>query len=990
MIGITGKCKEKIKRRWLCLVTVILLFTCSLPVSAATTVNQRENVKAGFFAWDGYHVEDQNGLRSGYGYDFLKMTESYCNWKIDFVGYDKTWADMLTMLDNGEIDLLTSAQKTLEWEEKYDFSKQPIGNSATVLSVRQDETQYIVGDPSTYEGMTVGCLEGSSRNDKFVNFAKDNEFNFAFVVYNSLAELKEALANKEVDGILSTNLRTFNGETVLEEFDPTDYYVIVKKGNTKILNQINHAIDEMNYNTPSWKEKLQNKYFTTTSEENLVFNAEELAYLNQIKYNGTVFTVVTNPDLAPYSSYDVNGKPVGIAPELFSEIADRIGLKYEFVSFDNYEDYNTFVRDGKADIDLTCFHDYGLGAQHGIALTNTYMNTSLAIVTRSTSAGNMKRIAEVEGSAYNTTYSEGLFENYDVVTYTSNEDVINAVIQGKVDAAYQYTYMAQKSVENDARNRLVYSVLPQYQVELCMGINDNLDYRLLSVLNEGIRALSGTFTEHLIQENISNMTDNQGFVRMVYEYPIYVMTAVLTLFLILIAVVITIRKKKQTERKLWEESENSRARTEFFLIISHEIRTPLNAVVSYLRMIREEYHLDKGAEDYLQKAQSAAMQLTEVSDNMQDYSDITLGNVILKDEIIRLKNVILQLDQMISIKAKEKNQNYSFDVSKLTRQYLSGDSLRLTLIFQNILENAVKFTSVDGTIEAKLEEECIDMENVNVVFTCKDSGKGMTKEFTEKINTAFHQSDSSYSRTHGGLGLGLFLTQFFIKKMGGIFTVESKEGEGSLFTVNIPMKCPSIEVLQENGVKCRPIRALVYETDEYNIKMAKEILKAVGVKVDIVSEVEDIYKKIRSRAGGPYAYALCILSVDILEDYMPVVHRILDQEPAMEIIGITMDETQITSIETHSEISHAIWKKNSYFELFNAVITDFGESDENEKAGKDLDYSGIHAMIAEDNPINADILSKILKKENIESTICENGKIALDTFEEAKDDTYQI
>lgn len=982
--------KETLKKRFLCILAVVFIISGNVPVHAAAQTNERETIKAGFFAWDGYHVEDENGLRSGYGYDFLKMTENYCNWKIDFVGYDKTWADMLAMLDHGEIDLLTSAQKTPEWESRYDFSSQPIGSSATVLSVRKEETQYIVGNPKTYDGMIIGCLSGSSRNDKFAEYAQNHHFSFQYVWYNDLADLKQALADKEVDGILSTNLRTFNGETVLEQFDPTDYYVIVKKGNDKLLNQVNHAIDEMNYNTPSWKEQLQNQYFTSSAEKEMVFTADELEYLEQQKEKGTVFTVVTNPDLAPYSSYDSDGKAIGIAPDLFCEIADRIGLNYQFQSFETYEEYNSFVRSGKADIDLTCFHDYGLAAQHGINLTNPYMTTSLAMVSGVSFTGTVKKVAEVEGSDHNTIYSEGLYDNTETLICASNAEAIKAVTDGKADAAYQYTYMAQKSVENDVRNRLAYSVLPQYQISICIGTNENRDYRLTSILNEGIRALSGTYTEHMIQKNIAGSTKTPGLLDFIYDYPIYAIWGIIFLVLIVLTILYFFARKKQTEQELLAQSENSRARTEFFLLISHEIRTPLNAVVSYLRMIKEEYNIEAGAESYLEKARAAAMQLAEISDNMQDYSKISTGTVELKDEIIKLKDVILRLDQIISVKAKEKSQNYSFEISNLTRQYLMGDSLRVTLIYQNILENAVKFTQKGGTIQAKLEEKCIDQENVNLIFTCKDTGKGMTQEFTKKINTAFHQSDASYSRTHGGLGLGLFLTQYFIKMMNGTFEVTSTEGEGSAFTVVLPMKSPRIERLQENGIKCRPIRAIVCETNEYDIQMAKDTLKTIGIKVDVVNDTVNLSKKIQSRLNGPYQYALCIINVDVIKNYKDVIHTILNYDSGLEFIGITGEESQIARITDEPEIAHAVLKQRSYFELFNAVITDFGEEAEKAETGKQIDYSNVHALIAEDNPINADILSKILEKKEIKSTICQNGKIALETFKEAPDNTYQI
>lgn len=501
------------------LLTMVLTWISIIPAQAQMTGDDREIVKAGYFAWDGYHMEDEDGIRSGYGFDFLKMAENYNNWAFTFVGYDKTWADMLDMLDSGEIDLVTSAQKTPEWEKKYDYSSASIGTSSTILTTRSDDDRYVVGDPSTYNGMTIGCITGSSRNKAFADLAGKNNFSYEAVYYEDLEELEDALHKEEVDGILSTNLRTMDGEKILEELNPTDYYVIVKKGNQELLDKVNKSIAEMDMNSPSWRTNLKDKYFTNNNKEEFVFNKEELDYIEQLRTDGTVFTVVTNPDLAPYSSFDENGRAIGIAPRIFEEIADQIGLKYEYQSFDTYEEYNEFIREGEADIDLTCFSDYGLAADHGIDLTNPYVKTTLAMLTKDTFNGELHTIAEMEAVGNNTIYTDELLDSVASRFYDTHEDCIQAVLDGKVDATYLYTYTAQKAVEEDAKNRLLYSIMPEYEIEMSVGVNESEDYRLISILNEGIRCLEGDFIQHVIQDEIAGIAEKDTVVSMIYDYP---------------------------------------------------------------------------------------------------------------------------------------------------------------------------------------------------------------------------------------------------------------------------------------------------------------------------------------------------------------------------------------------------------------------------------------------------------------------------------------
>ncbi|MFV8803502.1 response regulator [Faecalibacterium taiwanense] len=131
-------------------VAVLLVFVCvcmmffPLTAYAAEDSSQHETVKVGFFAMDGYHVMDEEGNRSGYGYDFLRLMARYWDVDYEYVGYDKSWDDMQQMLEDGEIDMVTSPRKTPEREETFDFSR-PIGTNNGILTVRSDNSTIVDG-----------------------------------------------------------------------------------------------------------------------------------------------------------------------------------------------------------------------------------------------------------------------------------------------------------------------------------------------------------------------------------------------------------------------------------------------------------------------------------------------------------------------------------------------------------------------------------------------------------------------------------------------------------------------------------------------------------------------------------------------------------------------------------------------------------------------------------------------------------------------------
>ena len=141
--------------RELAILTAMLILTAllSFPARAEEAESQHEHVRVGFFAMDGYHMMDEDGNRSGYGYDFLRLMARYWDADYEYIGYDKSWEDMQQMLLDGEIDMVTSASKTPDREELFDFSR-PIGTSNDILTIRGEILLSLRGNTVP----TMGCV----------------------------------------------------------------------------------------------------------------------------------------------------------------------------------------------------------------------------------------------------------------------------------------------------------------------------------------------------------------------------------------------------------------------------------------------------------------------------------------------------------------------------------------------------------------------------------------------------------------------------------------------------------------------------------------------------------------------------------------------------------------------------------------------------------------------------------------------------------------
>ena len=326
----------KMKRLICFALSFIFLLQMSLAVPASEP--SPEVLKVGFFAFSGYHITEEDGRRSGYGYEFLQKMAAYENWTYEYLGYNDSYADALEMLRNGEVDIVTSVSKTAEREKEFLFSDQNIGFNSTILTVKAGNHDIVEGDYTTYDGITVGMLEANSKNTNFERFAAEHGFTFTPVYFEEQEELSDALQKGELDAVVTGSLRVLENEWLLESFDASPFYICVRKDRPDLMERINKAIGQMDLNEPNWRNTLHDEYYTTDHDETIVMNAAERDFLNALQASDKPLRLLFNPERVPYAYFE-DGKARGILPAVFEALAERLSLKYEFIPVKDQEQY---------------------------------------------------------------------------------------------------------------------------------------------------------------------------------------------------------------------------------------------------------------------------------------------------------------------------------------------------------------------------------------------------------------------------------------------------------------------------------------------------------------------------------------------------------------------------------------------------------------------------------------------------------------------------
>ena len=870
---------KKDKKKRLCLSILALIMLLFVPVSAyaseiksdgkTTQAMEEENrtVRVGYFPYANFQEGSYGEHKQGAGYEYLQKISYITGWKYEYV-YG-SFKECLDMLADGEIDLLGSVSYTPERAESIDYSTYAEGTERYWIYTREEHADLADGDLKQMNGCRIGATDGSYQKELLEKWLDSNQIQAEIVICKGYDEMIEKLDADELDALVIPALSVNSDFIAIANIGASDCYFGVSKSRPDLLKELNSAMEEINNTETDYSSKLYARY-EGKAVINYALNKEEKQWLDA--HENTICVGYLKDNL-PFCGEE-NGKLTGILGTVLETVQEKYKITIKAVPCSTGEQMNEALQSGEIDIAGPIIQDLYTQEQFQVILTDEIFDITPVVIYKGNEyRSSLSTIAATDTSLYSELMVSFLFPDAEIKQYDTQEECLEAVANGKVGATVIPSSKINLLNESPMTKSLSFAEMAKRQELALFTTRENR--RAATIINKAIEQSSNVLNGVVLAQNSvseKKMTLQDVFAE--YGGLAVGVSFVIIFVLLLLVYSLSVSRKKQMEALKEAQDANAAniAKTTFLNHMSHDIRTPMNAIVGFTDIAMKRKP-DKEVEDCLKKIRQSSEYLMTLINDVLDISRIESGKLEYKPVPVDFRNMT---DTVLSIaRGYIENRDLNFCVSReeLKTPYVIADELRIREVLLNIISNAVKFTKDGGTISF-VAENCPgnDEHLVIVRYRISDTGIGMSEEFQSRIFDEFTQENDGARTSYKGTGLGMAIAKKYVDLMGGKIEVSSRQGVGSTFTVEIPLRIAE-QILTEKEEKLRKdmdlhgLHVLLAEDNDLNAEIAVSLLEEQGMIVTRAADGKSALLQFCNTAPGTFDLILMDIMMPEMNGY---------------------------------------------------------------------------------------------------------------------------
>jgi len=406
----------------------------------------------------------------------------------------------------------------------------------------------------------------------------------------------------------------------------------------------------------------------------------------------------------------------------------------------------------------------------------------------------------------------------------------------------------------------------------------------------------------------------------------------------------------------------------FLANMSHEIRTPLNGIVGFTQLLKET-ETNEEQEEFISVIEKSSEHLLKIVNDILDLAKIKAQKIEVEsipfDPLEKFETAV----ETYAGKALKENIDLNVFIDPHLPTPILGDPTKISQVLVNLLSNAIKFTPKNGEVNVRVERRTESDESVEIYFAVSDTGIGITKEQRKKIFQAFSQADVSTSRKYGGTGLGLSISGKLVELMGGKLGIRSIPHEGSTFHFTLTLakneESKPREVERHEGMRVGILDPHL-ETEYFpNLNLAAYI-SYTGASVMHYTDASLMQEKERG----------------MLPDVLFIDHKFRQRGGELErllqlntkIVLLTTGDQKRNLKRYKDKIAKILYKPVT----FNKTVKVLSNKVESQTHTSHANFHGLNILVAEDNSINQQLITRVLNNLGIDVTIAHNGEEALE------------